>query len=114
MRPINDGPMSGAVARSGGSFLDDRIGQGTKHKQAAASLVKLSSIPLDQKHPVLHRFLQILEKSSFIKRISSEGVPQTPQSSLLQHHWECRSPIMELTVRQGKFLRACERSELGD
>lgn len=39
--------MSGAVARSEDSFLD-RIGQGTKHKQAAASHVKLSSIPLDQ------------------------------------------------------------------
>lgn len=47
MRPFNNGPMSGAVARSEGSFLD-RIGQGTQHKQAAASLVKLSSIPLDQ------------------------------------------------------------------
>lgn len=40
--------MSGAVARSGGSFLDDRLGQGTKQKQAAATLAKLSSIPLDQ------------------------------------------------------------------
>lgn len=64
MRPIDNGPMSGAVAQAGGSFLDDRVGQGTTRKEAAASLVKLSSIPYSTgpKHPVVHRCFYKYEK----------------------------------------------------
>lgn len=49
MRPVNNGPMSGAVARPGGSFFGRQDRRRHKNINNVASLVKLSSIPLDQR-----------------------------------------------------------------